>query len=118
MTVINPLGGDRVGGIPAQPAGPSISPLLVLTGALAAALTVAGVFRPSLSDDALLPAMAVLFFALAAGVTLIAWLRPVPARHFSFWDVAGILTLVGIGAAAMVEPDQMVRLVAGTDRNP
>ena len=118
MTVINPLGGNRVGGVPTQSATPSISPLLVLTGALAAALAVAAVFRPSLSDDALLPSMSVLFFALSAGVALIAWLRPVPTRHFSFWDVAGILTLVGIGAAAMVEPDQMVRLVAGADRNP
>ena len=118
MTVINPLGGNRVGGVPAQPTTPSISPLLVLTGALAAALAVAAVFRPAVSDDALLPSMAVLFFGLAAGVALIAWLRPVPYRHFSFWDVAGILTLVGIGAAGMVEPDQMVRLVAGTDRTP
>ena len=59
-----------------------------------------------------------LFFIMAAAVALIAWQRPCRRRHFSYWDAAGILTVIGIGMAAAVEPEQMVRLVAGTDRSP
>ena len=113
MTIINPIGRIRT-----RSTEPAIGPLLVLTGALAAVVTVAAVFRPTMSDNAMVPGMSVLFFVLAAVVALWAWQRPLPAKHFSYWDAAGILTLIGIGVAAMVEPDQMVRLVAGTDRSP
>ena len=113
MTITNPLGSVR-----ARSTAPAIGPQLALTGALAAVLVVTAVYRPAISDDALLPGMSILFFVLAAAVALLAWQRPLPAKHFSYWDVAGILTLIGIGAAAMVEPDQMVRLVAGAGRNP
>ena len=81
-------------------------------------LTVGAVFHQTMSGDALLPGLSTLFFILAAAVALIAWQRPMPARHFSYWDAAGILTVIGIGMAAAVEPEQMVRLVAGADRSP
>jgi hypothetical protein len=32
--------------------------------------------------------------------------------------VAGVLTFIGVSVAAAIEPDQMVRLVAGTDHSP
>jgi hypothetical protein len=51
-------------------------------------------------------------------VAMIAWQRPLPARQFSYWDAAGVLTVIGIVIAAAVEPEQMVRLVAGTSRSP
>jgi hypothetical protein len=76
------------------------------------------VVQPSLSRDALLPATSTLLFVFAAVVALIAWRSPVPARQFTYWDAAGLLTLIGICAAAAVEPEQMVRLVAGTERLP
>jgi hypothetical protein len=113
MTITNPLGRLR-----SQASEPAVGPQLVLTGALAAVVTVAAVFHPTMSPEALLPGVSVLFLVVAAGVALIAWQRPVPARQFSYWDAAGILTLVGILVASAVEPDQMVRLVAGTDRSP
>jgi len=113
MTITNPLGTVRT-----QSTQPAIGPQLVLTGALAAVLTVAAVFRHTMSDDALLPAVSMLFLILAAAAALIAWQRPLPPRQFSYWDTAGVLTLIGIGIAAAVEPEQMVRLVAGTDRSP
>jgi hypothetical protein len=113
MTITNPLGGTR-----ARSVEPTSGPQLVLTGALAAILTVGAVFQQSMSGDALVPGLVFLFFILAAAVALIAWHRPVPVQQFSYWDAAGLLTLMGIAMAAAVEPDQMVRLVAGTSRSP
>lgn len=113
MTITNPLGSLRV-----RSAAPAIGPQLVLTGALAAILVVTAVFRPTLPDDAILPGVSTLFLILGAGGALIAWYRPLPPRQFSYWDAAGILTLLGICVAAAIEPEQMVRLVAGADRSP
>jgi hypothetical protein len=55
---------------------------------------------------------------MSAAVALTAWRQPMPARQFSYWDAAGVLTALGICVAAAVEPEQMVRLVAGTERSP
>jgi hypothetical protein len=112
MTITNPLR------VCARLGEPAVGPQLVLIGALAAILTVGAVFHQTMSGDALLPGLSTLFFIMAALVALIAWRRPIPARHFSYWDAAGILTVIGIGMAAAVEPEQMVRLVAGADRSP
>ena len=111
MTITNPLR------VPARSGESASGPQLVLIGALAAILTVGAVFHQTMSGDALLPGLSTLFFIMAAAVALIAWQRPVPAHHFSYWDAAGILTVIGIGMAAAVEPEQMVRLVAGADRS-
>ena len=112
MTITNPLR------VPARSGESASGPQLVLIGALAAILTVGAVFHQTMAGDALLPGLSTLFFIMAAVVALIAWQRPMPTRHFSYWDAAGILTVIGIGMAAAVEPEQMVRLVAGTDRSP
>ena len=95
---------------------PATGPVLVLAGALAATLTAAAVWQPSVAREALVPAAATLLFIFAAGVALLAWLRPLPYRHFTYWDAAGVLTFLGICAAATVEPEQMVQLVAGAER--
>ena len=113
MTITNPLGSIR-----AQSNEPAISPLLTLTGALAASLAVIALTHHRMPVDAVLPAVVLLFFILSATVALIAWRRPVPPRQFSYWDAAGVLTLLGVCVAASVEPEQMVRLVAGADRSP
>jgi peptidoglycan/LPS O-acetylase OafA/YrhL len=71
----------------------------------------------TLPADALLPAIGVLFFVLAAAVAL-TWPRAASdAMPLTYWDVAGLLTLVGIFAVAAVEPDQMVRLLEA-NRHP
>ncbi len=59
-----------------------------------------------------------MFFVLAALVALLAWQRPAQGPHLSYWDVAGAFTLIAIAVAALVEPDQMIRIVAGADRHP
>ena len=113
MTITNPLGRMRM-----RSSEPTVGPPLVLAGALAAVLTVGAVFRHTMSDDALLPGLSFAFFIVAAAVAMIAWQRPLPGRQFSYWDASGVLTVIGVVIAAAVEPEQMVRLVAGTDRSP
>jgi hypothetical protein len=89
-----------------------------MVGALIGVLAWAAVFQESLSSHALLSASSLLLFLLAAVIAVIAWRRPVPHHQFSYWDAAGALTLVGLCVAATVEPEQMIRIVAGTDRHP
>lgn len=97
------------------PAGPhrvkelfAASLLLALTAALA--------LRAFVSLDALAPLVATLLFALAA---LIAGAALIP-RHFAWratwFDVAGVLTFIGVGITILIEPDQMVRLVSLSDQ--
>jgi hypothetical protein len=110
MTITNPIEHVRT-----PTARPTSGPILATTGALAGTLAVAAVLQPSIAREALVPMAVSLLFLFAAAVTLIAWLRPVPPRHFTYWDAAGALTFIGICAAATVEPEQMVQLIAGTD---
>lgn len=73
----------------------------------------------ALPGDAVWPAISSLFFVLATLAALAAWRLGQPAAHrMSYWDVAGALTLFGICAGAMIDPDQMVRLVENAPRNP
>jgi hypothetical protein len=69
----------------------------------------------SLHNDLVLPLVAGLLFFLAAATALFAWCRRHgnDPRQLTLWDVAGALVLIGIGAAALVEPDQLLRLVGG-----
>ncbi len=80
-----------------------------------AALAVAATTQPS---DLVLPLVSTLFFVLAGLVTLVAWSRRRISApdQVTYWDVAGALTFIGICAAAMVDPEQMLRLVEGTHR--
>jgi hypothetical protein len=93
-----------------------------MTGAAAVLAVVAAlaVCVATLPRDFVLPAMTMLFFILAALVALVA---SGPARvsndaSFTHWDVAGLLTFIGICAASQVDPDQMVRLVESANREP
>lgn len=87
--------------------------------ALFAATAVAGLglwlaSRALLSPDAVVTVVATVFLALAAVVGVIAWLRGrMDPDNVTYTDVAGALALIGLCAAATVDPEQMVRLVAG-----
>jgi putative Mn2+ efflux pump MntP len=63
--------------------------------------------------DAILPALSVLFFLLAALMAFAGWGLGQTRSHraLSYWDVAGALTLFGICAGTLTEPDQLVRLI-------
>jgi len=110
MTITNPIEHTRT-----PTAQPTSGPAIALAGALAATLAVGAALQPSIAREALVPMAVSLLFLFAAAVALIAWLRPVPQCYFTYWDAAGALTFIGICAAATVEPEQMVQLVAGTD---
>jgi hypothetical protein len=108
MTITNPIEGHR-----ARPQRPTSGPHVAFAGALAVVLTAAAVLDQSLSKAQLLPAVSALFFVVAFVVALIALFRPMPGPRMSYWDVAGGLIFISICIAALVEPDQLPRLVAG-----
>jgi hypothetical protein len=94
-----------------------------LAGALAAVCAAIAFTMTTAHPDFVLPATSLVLFALAALVALRALrVEPAPGTSrqpsLSYWDAAGLLTLVGICAASQVEPDQMVRLVEGAQRRP
>lgn len=91
---------------------PSIGPQ---TAFLAAVMAAAGVLLTGLVPGSLLmPAVSVLLFVLALVFALVAWIRCSTDEYgVTYWDVAGALAFIGICTAALVEPDQLVRLVAG-----
>jgi hypothetical protein len=67
----------------------------------------------TLASDWVMPIVASLFFAFAAVFGLVAFWqgRGVDFSRVTYADVAGALTLIGICAAATIDPEQMVRLV-------
>jgi hypothetical protein len=78
------------------------------------AVTGALMFAGLLPHNLLMPAIGTLLFVLAAIFALVAWVRcSTDEYQVTYWDVAGALALIGICAAALVEPDQLVQLVAG-----
>jgi hypothetical protein len=93
-----------------------------VTGAVALLTAVAGltVCAAMLPRDFVLPATSMLFFILAALVALVASGadRAGDQTGLTHSDVAGLLTFIGICAASQVDPDQMVRLVEGANREP
>lgn len=65
-----------------------------------------------LPPDAVMPAVASLFLTFAAAFAVIAWLRGrMNPNGVTYRDVAGVLTLIGICAAATIDSDQMIRLM-------
>lgn len=64
------------------------------------------------------PAAATLLLAMAAAAALAGWLRGnrTDAARLTYWDVAGALTLVGIGAAALIDPEQLARVFDAPSR--
>ena len=110
MTITNPI---RHTTAPAESF--AAGPVIALIGALAGTLAVAAALQPSTAREALAPTAAILIFLFAAAVALIAWLRPMARRQFTYWDAAGALTFIGICVTASVEPEQMVQLVAGAN---
>jgi hypothetical protein len=107
MTIFNPI--ETVQRTSLQP---TTGPQLVLAGSITAVMVFAALVQQALPQAALLPATCAALFVLAAVVALLAWWRPVPARQFTYWDASGVLTLIGVFACAMVEPGDMVRLLA------
>lgn len=70
-----------------------------------------------LPPDAVIPTVSTLMLGFAALFGVIAWRRePKDSSNVTYADVAGALTLIGLFAAATIEPEQLVRLVGDDSR--
>lgn len=87
-----------------------VRPLIIAVTGLALTLIVVVLLRSHLPADALLPATVLALFALAAVSGLAGAASSRPSRA-AYLQAAGALTFIGIVVAALVEPDQLVRLV-------
>jgi uncharacterized membrane protein HdeD (DUF308 family) len=85
----------------------------VLLGALIATLGMSYV----LPVHALTPALATVLFTLGAATAGVALLCRRNAARAMWFDIAGVLTFVGVAVSVLIEPDQMVRLFILSDQS-
>ncbi len=89
-----------------------IGPQVMFAAALVAGIATWIITERTFSSDHALALVATLLFGLAALAALVAWSRGATGRHrLTYWDTAGALTFIGIGAAALIDPEQMLRLI-------
>jgi hypothetical protein len=63
-------------------------------------------------DHLLMPAITTLLFVLALVFALVAWVRCSTDEYdVTYWDVAGAVVLIGIGASVLIEPEQLAGFV-------
>ena len=84
----------------------------ILLGTLIAGLGMGNVFP----TDALAPAVATLLFTLGAATAGFALLCRRNQARAMWFDIAGVLTFVGVAVSILIEPDQMVRLFILSDQ--
>jgi predicted benzoate:H+ symporter BenE len=96
----------------------TFGPQVLFGIAVAAAFAVLAGGVTALSSALVAPVASTLLLATAAAAALAGWLRgnQADAARLTYWDVAGGLTLVGIGAAALVDPEQLARLFDAPSR--
>jgi hypothetical protein len=78
-------------------------------------LMVALALRATLSLDALAPAVATLLFAIAAATAGIAILCRNDVRPM-WYDVAGVLTFIGVAITLLIEPEQIIGLISFSEQ--
>ena len=91
--------------------GGSFGPQAAFLGSVAVVGAV--VASELLPTSLLMPAVSMLLFVLALVFALVAWVRcSTDEYRVSSWDVSGALLPIGVGAAALVEPDRLPRLLS------
>lgn len=98
-----------------SPAPPTRRATELFTAVMLVALLLALALRATLELDALAPAVATLLFASAAASAGIAMLCQHDFRYM-WYDVAGMLTFIGIAITVLIEPEQIVRLVSFSEQ--
>jgi hypothetical protein len=94
-------------------------PRLLFGAALVLTVSGAAAAARVLPEGWMIPLGATLLFALAGAMALLAWRRrDSDPQQVNCWDVAGALTLIGICAAATIEPEQLVSLVDSSRHKP
>ena len=92
-----------------------LGPQVLFAVALALAVVAWLFIERNFHTDLAMPLAVTLLFAAAAAAAPIAWMRGgVSREQVNYWDVAGALTLIGICAAATIDPEQLVRIVETT----
>ncbi len=90
----------------------TLGPELAFGGAVFASFAAGGASTVTLPPDLIMPVVATLFLGFAAVLAMFgARNRDPDSGQVTYADVAGALTLIGLCAAATIDPDQMVRLV-------
>lgn len=90
-------------------------PQMFFAGALVLAVAAWAFVNRHLHIDLSMPVAATLLLAAAAFASVIGRYRRDSGPHcVTYWDVAGALTLIGISAAATIDPEQFVRAVETT----
>ena len=84
----------------------------ILLGALIATLGL----RFVLPTEALAPAIMTLLFVFGAATAAVALLCRRNQARVLWFDIAGMLTFVGVAVSVLIEPDQMVRLFTHSDQ--
>lgn len=96
---------------------------LILAVGLCAAATLVSLSWLSLPATLALPAFSVICMTSATFVALLAWLKPtriaagrlganrLNAIRLTAWDIVGALTLIGISAALLSDPEQAIPLL-------
>jgi hypothetical protein len=95
----------------------TLGPELAFGGAVFASFAAWGASTVTLPPDLIMPVVATLFLGFAAVLAMLgARNRDPDSGQVTYADVAGALTLIGLCAAATIDPDQMVRLVESGHR--
>ena len=90
----------------------TLGPELAFGGAVFASFAAWGASTVTLPPDLIMPVVATLFLGFAAVLAMVGRRNRDPeSNQVTYADVAGALTLIGLCAAATIDPDQMVRLV-------
>ena len=94
-----------------QQAAPAPRTKELLAAVLLIALALALALRATLSLEVLAPAVATLMFVIAAATAGIAMRCRQESFRATWFDIAGMLTFIGVAITLLIEPDQIVRLV-------
>ena len=95
---------------------PTFGPQVTFAASMLALFAALIVATQMLARDLVFSLVATALFLLACAISLIAWRLRTRTDHdgLTYWDVAGALTFIGICVAALIDPEQLVRLVAST----
>jgi hypothetical protein len=95
----------------------ALGPELAFGAAVFGSFAAWGASTMTLPPDLIMPVVATLFLGFAALLAMFARRdRDLDSGQVTYSDVAGALTLIGLCAAATIDPDQMVRLVESGHR--
>ncbi len=93
---------------------PHWGPQATLVAAVLATASALWLLSGTLPGPLVLPVVSTLLLLAAMLLAALAWRRPGPdLRKPNYWDVSGVLTLAGIGAALLSEPDAVLPLLEG-----